>query len=96
MLDGFALGEAIQFPAMKQNLEERRGESLLVRRNAAGIPQTWEEVVREESEKDPELRLIWDNLQAFRKDYAVWNEWAFLPRPGTVRTAQVTAQLCGE
>jgi TRAP-type mannitol/chloroaromatic compound transport system substrate-binding protein len=42
-------------------------------------------VVEEESAKDPEFKKIWNNLQKFRKDYALWSEWAFMPRPGTVR-----------
>lgn len=86
MLDGFALGEAIQFPAMKRNLHERGVENRYWSDEMLRLfHDTWQEVLREESEKDKEFRLIWDNLQAFRKDYAVWSEWAFLPRPGTVR-----------
>ena len=45
----------------------------------------WDEVVAEESAKDPGFKKIYDNLQAFRADYELWNEWAFLPRPGTKR-----------
>ena len=47
-----------------------------------------QEVVAEESAKDPEFKRIWDNLEAFRKDYAIWSKWAFLPRPGTVRESE--------
>jgi TRAP-type mannitol/chloroaromatic compound transport system substrate-binding protein len=45
-------------------------------------------VVAEQSAKDPEFKRYYDNLQAFRADYKAWNEWAFLPRPGTVRVAK--------
>ena len=38
--------------------------------------------------KDAEFKRIYDNLQAFRADYKLWNEWAFLPRPGTKRIAK--------
>ncbi len=85
-LDGFALGESLQFPAMKRNLEERgvhnrywSPEMLAVFR------EKWHEVLSEQIDKDQDFKLIWDELQAFRKDYAVWSRWGFLPRPGTVR-----------
>ncbi|WP_321528404.1 TRAP transporter substrate-binding protein [Sedimenticola selenatireducens] len=86
MLDGLALGEAIQFPQMKENLQKNGVE------NRYWSPEIldafegkWNEVVAEESAKDPEFKAIWDNMQSFRSDYAIWNKWAFLPRPGTVR-----------
>ena len=86
MLDGFALGEAIQFPVMKKNLEERGVENRYWSAEMLALfHEKWQEVVAEESAKDPEFKKIWDNLEAFRKDYAIWSEWAFMPRPGTVR-----------
>ena len=86
MLDGLALGEAIQFPAMKRNRDERGVENRYWSDQMLGLfREKWHEVVAEESAKDPEFKRIWDNLKAFRKDYAIWSEWAFLPRPGTVR-----------
>jgi TRAP-type mannitol/chloroaromatic compound transport system substrate-binding protein len=86
MLDGLALGEAIQFPAMKRNRDERGVENRYWSDEMLGLfREKWYEVVAEESAKDPDFKRIWDNLKAFRKDYAIWSEWAFLPRPGTVR-----------
>ncbi len=86
MLDGFAMGEAIQSPAMKRNLEERGVENRYWSKEMLDMfRKTWEQVLQEELDKDPEFTRIWDNLAAFRKDYALWSEWAFLPRPGTVR-----------
>ncbi len=86
MLDGFALGEAIQFPVMKKNLEQRGVENRYWSTEMLALfREKWQEVVAEESAKDPGFKEIWDNLQAFRKDYAIWSEWAFMPRPGTVR-----------
>jgi TRAP-type mannitol/chloroaromatic compound transport system substrate-binding protein len=35
--------------------------------------------------KDPGFKVVWDDLQEFRSNYKLWNEWAYLPRPGTVR-----------
>jgi len=45
----------------------------------------WDEVVAEAIAKDPGFKVIWDDLQAFRANYKIWNEWAYLPRPGTKR-----------
>lgn len=86
MLDALALGEAIQFPVMKENLEKNGVENRYWSQELLDLFQEkWQEVIAEESAKDPEFKAIWDNFAAFRKDYAVWNKWAFLPRPGTKR-----------
>ncbi len=86
MLDGLALGEASQFPHMKTNLEKNGVENRYWPKPILDQFQAkWNEVASEESAKDPEFKAIWDNLSTFRKGYAVWNKWAFLPRPGTVR-----------
>ena len=87
MLDGLALGEAIQFPEMKANLEKNGVENRYWSKEILGqFRAKWDEVAAEESAKDPEFKAIWENLSQFRKDYAVWNKWAFLPRPGTQRS----------
>jgi TRAP-type mannitol/chloroaromatic compound transport system substrate-binding protein len=71
---------------MKENLEKNGVENRYWSDEILGqFKSKWSEVVAEESAKDPEFKAIWDNMQAFRDNYAVWNEWAFLPRPGTVR-----------
>ena len=86
MLDGFALGESIQFPVMKKNVDDRGVENRYWSGEMLDLfRETWEQVLAEEKAKDPEFVRIWDNLAAFREDYAVWNQWAFMPRPGTVR-----------
>ncbi len=86
MLDGFALGESIQAPAMKRNMENRGVQNRYWSDEMLSLfRETWQQVLQEELDKDPEFKAIWENLAAFRKDYAVWSEWAFMPRPGTVR-----------
>jgi TRAP-type mannitol/chloroaromatic compound transport system substrate-binding protein len=47
--------------------------------------EQWDIVVAEMIAKDPEFKVVWDDLQTFRTNYAIWNEWAYLPRPGTKR-----------
>ena len=88
MLDGLALGEAIQFPEIKANME--RGVEIRYWSDEMldAFRGKWDEVVAEESAKDPEFKRIYDNLQAFRADYAEWNKLGFLPRPGTQRVAE--------
>ena len=85
MLDGLALGEAIQFPVMKKNLEQGVENRYWSDEMLGQFRSKWAEVVAEEGTKDPEFKRIFDNLEAFRADYKIWNEWAFLPRPGTKR-----------
>ena len=88
MLDGLALGEAIQFPEIKSNV----AKGVEVRYWSDEMLDTfrakWNEVVAEEGAKDPDFKRIYDNLQAFRADYAEWNKLGFLPRPGTKRVAE--------
>jgi TRAP-type mannitol/chloroaromatic compound transport system substrate-binding protein len=88
MLDGLALGEAIQFPEMKENIEKGVENRYWSDEMLNLFRAKWEEVVSEESGNDAEFKRIYDNLQAFRADYRLWNEWAFLPRPGTQRIAK--------
>ena len=85
MLDGLAQGEAIQFPHMKANAEKGVTNHFWSKEMLALFKEKWDEVVAEETAKDPEFGEIYGNLMKFRDDYRVWNEWAFLPRPGTQR-----------
>lgn len=86
MLDGFALGEAIQFPSMLKNTETYQVENRYWSEELLALFKAkWLEVVAEEKAKDPAFTKIWDDLSQFREGYRVWNNWAFLPRPGTKR-----------
>lgn len=88
MLDGLAMGEAIQFPVMKENIANGVENRYWSDEMLATFKTKWDEVVKEESDKDPEFKAVFENLQAFRKDYTLWNEWGFMPRPGTARVAK--------
>lgn len=89
MLDGLALGESIQFPVIKKNLTERGVENRYWSTEMLDLfHKTWLEVVAEESAKDADFKRIWNSLSSFNKDYRVWSEWAFLPRPGTERVSK--------
>ncbi|MCG8046820.1 MAG: hypothetical protein N0E48_14495 [Candidatus Thiodiazotropha endolucinida] len=88
MLDGLALGEAIQFPEIKANMAKGVEVRYWSDEMLTAFEEMWNEVVAEESAKDPDFKRIYDNLEAFRADYAEWNKLGFLPRPGTQRVAQ--------
>jgi len=82
MADSFAEGEALQFAAMKKNVEERgvtmhywTPEMLETFENA------WNEVAVELAAADPYFKKVWEDMSQFRDDYAVWSSYAFLPRP---------------
>jgi TRAP-type mannitol/chloroaromatic compound transport system substrate-binding protein len=85
MTDGLAMGEALQSDAMKFHAENGVENKYWRPKMLEAFEEAWNEVVAEESEKDPEFKKIFDDLSAFRANYAIWNEWAYLPRPGTKR-----------
>jgi len=81
MANSFAEGEAMQFEVMQRNQErgvERRYWSAEM---LALFRTTWDEVVAEETAKDPFFAKVWAHLQEFRGGYDMWEANAFLPRP---------------
>ncbi|WP_025322090.1 TRAP transporter substrate-binding protein [Deferrisoma camini] len=80
--DSFAYGEAIQFDAMKENVE-KHGVTLHYwdDRMLATFRKAWEEVAEEEAAKDAYFKKVWEDMKAFRTNYKVWQAYAFLPRP---------------
>jgi TRAP-type mannitol/chloroaromatic compound transport system substrate-binding protein len=79
-LDAFALTEAIQAPVIKENVTKRGVKNMFWSEEMlSAFQKAWDEVVAEQV-KDPEFKKVWDNLEAFRKDYKYWSEWGFLPR----------------
>ncbi len=81
MTESYAEGEAIQYTAMKDNVEKYGVEiKTWSDEMLATYKQAWDEVVREESGKDPFFKKVWSDLATFRAGYQVWKENAFLPR----------------
>ncbi|MDJ0987663.1 MAG: TRAP transporter substrate-binding protein [Desulfobacterales bacterium] len=80
--DAFAYTEAIQWQAMKENVENNGVTNMYWSDEMlATFKQAWEEVAAEQSAKDPFFKKVWDDFSAFRKDYALWQSYGFLPRP---------------
>ncbi|WP_299474936.1 TRAP transporter substrate-binding protein [uncultured Roseibium sp.] len=81
MADSFAEGEALQFDALKRNVEENGVE---IRKWSPEMLQlfrdTWEEVAAEESANNAYFAEVYADLTAFRTNYDLWEQNAFLPR----------------
>ena len=73
-----AEGEAIQFAAM-QELQEK---GVTLHRWPEDVLDTlrgaWGEVATELAVEDEHFKKSWDSLQAFRRNYAIWNDLGYL------------------
>jgi TRAP-type mannitol/chloroaromatic compound transport system substrate-binding protein len=79
-LDALALGEAIQAPVMRENLEKGVKNLYWSDEMLNTFEEKWNEVVDEQKAKDADFAAIWADLSAFRADYRLWEKNAFLPR----------------
>ena len=75
---GIAEGEATQYAAIKRM--QAKGvtihewpQEVLDKFHAA-----WLEVIKEETEKNPDLKKAWDSYSKFRDDYAIWGRLGYL------------------
>ena len=79
MREAIAEGEASQWKAMKE-MQEKNG--VQIRRwppeIIAAYEKAWNEVVAEESAKNPSFKRVWDSYAQFRKDYAIWRDMGYL------------------
>ncbi len=81
-LDAFAYTEAIQAKAMKANVEERGVKNMYWSQDMLNTFKTaWDDVAKEQSEKDEFFKKVWDDVSAFRAEYKLWQTYGFLPRP---------------
>ena len=73
--------EAIQGAVIREN-EEKRGVKNMYWSDEmlAAYKKAWEEVAAEMTAKNPLFKEAYDDLQAFRADYAYWSALGFLPR----------------
>ncbi len=73
-----AEGEAIQGKALADmkaqgvNIHQWNDEML------GTFQAAWEEVVAEEAAANPDFQKVWDSMQEFRAEYAVWSELGYL------------------
>jgi len=79
MREAIAEGEAAQWKAM-QEMQDKNG--VQIRRwppeILAAYEKAWNEVVAEESAKNPSFKRVWASYAQFRKDYAIWRDMGYL------------------
>ncbi len=81
-LNTMAWTESIQYDVMLKNKNERGVKNMYWSDEMLdAFKAAWGEVAKENSEKDPFFKKVWDDLQAFRADYKIWRDYGFLPRP---------------
>lgn len=81
LINSLAEGEGTQFSAMKENIDKYGVQLRQWNEKMLGLfEEKWHEVVKEECQKDEFFKLVWEDLQKFRKDYEIWGKNAFLPR----------------
>ncbi|MGH1540158.1 MAG: TRAP transporter substrate-binding protein [Arenicella sp.] len=81
-LNALAEGEALQAPVMLENVNKNGVTNKYWSEDMLALFKTkWDEVASEQSAKDPMFKKIYDDLNAFRASYDVWEANAFLPRP---------------
>ncbi|MCG8639828.1 MAG: TRAP transporter substrate-binding protein [Desulfobacterales bacterium] len=73
--------EAIQGKAIKENVENRGVKNMYWSDEMLALfKTTWEEVAKEQSQNSPAFKKIWEDMSAFRAEYAYWKNLGFLPR----------------
>ncbi|MEW5912602.1 MAG: TRAP transporter substrate-binding protein [Thermodesulfobacteriota bacterium] len=81
LLQSLARGEALQGEVIKENATKRGVHNMYWSPELlAAFKKAWNEVRQEQCAKDPFFKKVWDDLEAFRANYAYWNNLAFLPR----------------
>lgn len=79
--DAFAFTESIQAKVMTDNVKKHGVQNKYYSKEIlAAFEKAWFEVADELSEKSPFFKEAWEDLSAFRKEYAMWTNYAFLPR----------------
>ncbi|WP_300514583.1 TRAP transporter substrate-binding protein [Aliiroseovarius sp.] len=81
MTDSFAEGEAIQYAALLDNVDNN-GVTIKTWSDEmlATFRENWEAVAQEEAANDAFFAKVLTDLTTFRDGYAIWKENAFLPR----------------
>jgi TRAP-type mannitol/chloroaromatic compound transport system substrate-binding protein len=74
-------GEAGQAAIIKQNEADGVKTMTWPDEFLAAFRKEWENVIAEETRANPDSKRVWDSLQAFRTEYAVWGERGYL-KPG--------------
>jgi len=81
MIWSMADAEAAQAPVLIDN-EQNKGVHNMTwsPEMLEAFRQAWEEVAKEQAEKDAFFKKAWEDLSAFRANYAIWGKMGYLPR----------------
>ncbi|MFH2094004.1 MAG: TRAP transporter substrate-binding protein [Pseudomonadota bacterium] len=81
LLQTMADGEGTQGAVIKRNAEKRGVHNMYWSDEMLNAFQSaWNEVVKEQCDKDAMFKKAWDDLSAFRKEYKSYSKLGFLPR----------------
>ena len=74
-----ALSEASQYKAMRE-MRDKNGVKIMrwSPEILKAYETAWNEVVAEESAKNPNFKKVWESYSKFRADYAIWREYGYL------------------
>ena len=79
--NAIAYTESLQGAAIRENVEKN---GVIIKKWSpemlSTFEKTWMQVVDERSAKSAEFKAVWEDLEAFRKNYDFWQANAFLPR----------------
>jgi len=79
MRDAIAEGEAGQWKAIREMQEKN---AVQVKRwppeIIAAYEKAWNEVVAEESARNPNFKRVWDSYATFRGGYSIWRDYGYL------------------
>ncbi|WP_319523017.1 TRAP transporter substrate-binding protein [uncultured Desulfosarcina sp.] len=79
--DAYAFTESLQAKVMVDNVENHGVENKYYSKELLdAFENAWEEVAEELSAESPFFKKSWEDLQAFRATYDLWENYAFLPR----------------
>ncbi|MDA0970271.1 MAG: TRAP transporter substrate-binding protein [Planctomycetota bacterium] len=93
MLDSFARTEGMQAAAIRRNVTERNVQNRTWSPEMLAVfADSWHGVAEREAARDPFFAEVWSSLQAFRDDYRVWSELAFMPRDSAVERGKQPAK----
>jgi TRAP-type mannitol/chloroaromatic compound transport system substrate-binding protein len=76
-----AKGEATQAAIIRSNAEKHGVKNMYYSKQMLEtFRQAWEEVAKEQAEKDAFFKKAYEDLTEFRKNYSTWGRLGFLPR----------------
>jgi TRAP-type mannitol/chloroaromatic compound transport system substrate-binding protein len=78
MLRQFIEGESVQSKAIKEIQSKGVTVHYWNKEMLDLYKKTWDEVVKEQSEKSPEFKKAWDSYSAFRAEYKLWKDVGYL------------------